>query len=183
MTDQEKVPQNKPAGKGRPTPTRKEREKANFKPIVGDRSKEARAASRAKANEANRKARQAMMAGDERYLLSRDKGPQRKIARDFLDTKITFIEFLMPIMVIFLFVSSVIDKNNRELLTNIMFAAIVIALLEVTVMNFFAVRDIKSKLGSDTKIQRGTWWYMMMRGIQPRPMRIPKPTKRFSKNK
>ena len=88
MTDQEKDTKNKPAGKGRPTPTRKEREKANFKPIVGDRSKEARAAARAKSTEANRKARQAMMAGDERYLLSRDKGPQRKIARDFLDSKI-----------------------------------------------------------------------------------------------
>ena len=183
MTDQEKDPQNKPAGKGRPTPTRREREKANFKPIVGDRSKEARAAARAKSTEANRKARQAMMAGDERYLLSRDKGPQRKIARDFLDSKITFIELLMPIMVVFLFVSSIEERSFRELLANIMFGAIIIAFLEVTIMNFFAVRQIKAKLGSDTKIQRGTWWYMLMRGLQPRPMRIPKPAKLFNKKK
>ncbi|MFM1783771.1 MAG: hypothetical protein RLZZ579_48, partial [Actinomycetota bacterium] len=73
---------NSNVGKGKPTPSRKEREKARKKPLVGDRSKEARRAEKEKVRIQRQQIREGMMAGDERYLSARDKGPQRKLARD-----------------------------------------------------------------------------------------------------
>ena len=58
----------KPEGKGRPTPTRKEREAANLRPIVGQKTPEARKAAKARLVEERAKARTGMMTGDERYL-------------------------------------------------------------------------------------------------------------------
>jgi hypothetical protein len=181
MAEQKKDSQPKSTGKGRPTPTRKEREAANLKPIVGNRSKEARAALRQQQAEARVKARAAMMSGDERYLLARDRGPQRKIARDILDSRFTFIELLMFIMIAFLLSSFVTDRNQQETVTLMMFAALGISIIEVTLLYFRVRKAILEKLPNEKKIQRGTWLYLMMRGMQPRALRIPKPVKRNKK--
>ena len=77
------------AKKGQPTPSRKEQEQARIRPLVGDRSKEAKQAERNRIREERTKAREGMMAGDERYLTLRDRGPQRKYVRDLVDARFT----------------------------------------------------------------------------------------------
>jgi len=181
MSDEKKDSQSKPSGKGRPTPTRKEREAANLKPIVGNRSKEARAAMRKQQAEARIKARAAMMSGEERYLLARDRGPQRRIAREILDSRFTFVELLMFIMILFLLSSFVTDKSQQESVTLLMFAALAVCIIEVTFLYFKVRKAIMEKMPTEKKIQRGTWFYLMMRGMQPRGLRIPKPAKRNKK--
>ena len=59
---------NAQAGKGRPTPSRKDRELARKRPLVGDRSKQAKSADKEKNRAERQKAREGMMAGEERYL-------------------------------------------------------------------------------------------------------------------
>ena len=181
MTEPKKDSQAKAAGKGRPTPTRKEREAANLKPLVGNRSKEAKAAMRKQQAENRTKARAAMMNGEERYLLARDRGPQRKIAREILDTRFTFVELLMYFMILFLLSSFVTNKLQQESVTLLMFGALAVSVIEVTFLYFKTRRAIAERLPNENKIQRGTWFYLMMRGMQPRPLRIPKPVKRKKK--
>ena len=53
-----------PTGKGRPTPPRKQQQQARKKPIVGDRSKEAKEAQKAKVREERQRARDGARAGD-----------------------------------------------------------------------------------------------------------------------
>ena len=74
-------------GKGRPTPTRKEREAANLRPLVGSDRRAAGKESRAKMAEAREKARIGMAAGEEKFLPARDKGPQRRFIRDYVDAR------------------------------------------------------------------------------------------------
>ena len=183
MNESEKDSNSKATGKGRPTPKRKVREAANIKPIVGNRSKEAMAAARARQAELRKQQRNAMLAGDERYLLGRDRGPQRKIVREVLDNRFTFIEGLLVIMMVFLLFSNSTTRENQTWITLIMFGVLGICCLEVTLLNSIARKRIREKLGSEVVIQKGTWFYILMRGMQPRPLRIPKPAKRRSLKK
>lgn len=181
MSDQKKDVGSKAAGKGRATPTRKEREAANLKPLVGNKSKEARATAKIQQREARLKARAAMMAGDEKYLLGRDQGPQRKIAREVIDGRYTLIEGLMPLMVLFLLVTSVTPVSANTIITFVMIVALVVVSIEATLMHRIIGTRIKEKLGANTKMQKGTWFYVFTRGMQPRPLRIPKPAPRRKK--
>ena len=180
MSDQKKDSTAKYEGKGRATPTRKEREAANLKPLVGVRTKESRAQDRIRQREDRLKSRAAMMAGDERYLLGRDRGPQRKIAREIIDGRYTLIEGLMPLMVLFLVVTSVTSAAVNNIITLVMIIALFVVSVEVTVMHRMILGLIKERLAG-AKAQKGTWFYIFTRGMQPRPLRIPKPAPRRNK--
>jgi len=181
MSDQKKDSTAKTEGKGRATPTRKEREAANLKPLVGNKSKESRAQDRLKQREDRIKSRAAMMAGDEKYLLGRDRGPQRKIAREIIDGRYTLIEGLMPLMVMFLLVTSVTTAAVNNIITVVMLMALVVVSIEATILHRMISSLIKDRLGAETSIQKGTWFYVFTRGMQPRPLRIPKPAPRRKK--
>ena len=43
-----------------------------------------------------------MRTGDERYLPARDKGPVRRFIRDYVDSRFSFIELLIPLMLVVL---------------------------------------------------------------------------------
>lgn len=175
MSDQQKPETKTVTGKGRPTPTRKEREAANKRPLVGNRSKEARQAARDAQRVEREKARKLALAGDERYLLPRDRGPQRKIIRDVLDNRYTLIEGLMPLMVLFLLVTSFTDDRAKDAITVVMILALFAVSLEAAIINRKSAAKIREKLGEDTKLQRGNYFYTVTRGMQPRPLRLPKP--------
>ena len=145
MSDQKKDAESKAQGKGRPTPTRKEREAANIKPLVGNKSKEARAQARIQQRDSRLKARAAMMAGDEKYLLGRDQGPQRKIAREIIDGRYTLIEGLMPLMIVFLLVTSFTPASANNIITLVMILALVVVSMEATIMHRMIAARIKEK--------------------------------------
>lgn len=175
MSDQDKESVTKSSGKGRPTPTRKEREAANRKPLVGNKSKEAMVAARAKQREDRLKVRQAMLSGEEKYLLGRDRGPQRRLARDVIDNRYTLIEGLVPLMVLFLLITSATSDSVKNIITLVMIIALIAVTIETSLLHRIIKSRIKEKLGADTQIQKGTWFYVFTRGMQPRPLRIPKP--------
>ena len=181
MSDQKKVSEPKVQGKGRPTPSRKEREAANIKPLVGNRSKEARAQAKIQQRDSRLKARAAMMAGDEKYLLGRDQGPQRRIAREIIDGRYTMIEGLMPLMIVFLLVTSVTTAAANNIITLVMILVLFAVSMEATIMHRMIGSRIKERLGANIKMQKGTWFYVFTRGMQPRPLRIPKPAPRRKK--
>jgi hypothetical protein len=181
MSDQEKPDNSTVIGKGRPTPTRKEREAANKRPLVGNRSKESREAERERQKAEREKARKLAVAGDERYLLARDRGPQRKIIRDVLDNRYTLIEGLMPMMVLFLIVTSFTEKTAQNLITVVMILALLTVSVEALLIARKASSVIREKLGADIKLQRGNYFYVITRGMQPRPLRLPKPGPRKKK--
>ena len=169
------------SGKGKPTPTRKEREQARKKPLVGDRSKEARQAQKEKVRAQRMAIREGMMAGDERYLSARDKGPQRRMARDIVDgRKFTVGEILIPALFIVIITNSVqntvVEVVGISVLWSILFAIVV----DSTLIMRKVKREVEKRHG---KLERGVGWYAASRGFQMRPMRLPKPqVKRGSGN-
>ena len=168
--------QNPVAGKGKPTPSRKEREKARKKPLVGDRSKEARRAEKEKIRIQRQQIREGMMAGDERYLSARDKGPQRRYARDLVDARFTAGELFIVVFMTF------IDSFLLQVIALFaMWGLFGIVALDATLVGRSTKKKVAIKFGQEN-MEQGIAWYAAMRSIQMRSLRIPKPqVARFQK--
>jgi hypothetical protein len=169
------------AGKGRPTPSRKAREQARKKPLVGDRSREAKRAQREKLTAQRMQIREGMMAGDERYLSARDKGPQRRFARDIVDARFTAGELVLPMLFIVVFMTFIDSFILQVIALIAMWGLFGVVAIDATLVGRIAKRKVAVKFGQDN-LEQGIAWYSAMRSIQMRSLRIPKPqVARFSK--
>ena len=160
-------------GKGRPTPTRKEREALNKRPLVPGDRKEAQKAAKAKLAESREKARVGLAAGDERYLPVRDRGPQKRFVRDIVDSRFSVGEFLIPVMflVIVLTLFPAVVQVYAMLLLWVFFA---VAVLDAVWLGFTVKKKLAAKFG-EASVERGVRWYAAMRAFQMRVLRLPKP--------
>src|SRR5476649_2244831 len=82
----EELANNPIAPKGHATPTRKQREAARKRPLVGDKSPESRAISKEQQRAQRERARIGFANGEEKYLPMRDRGPQKRFIRDIVDS-------------------------------------------------------------------------------------------------
>jgi hypothetical protein len=174
----EDQPTETPQGKGRPTPSRKEAQAAKAQPIVGSRDKAARKAQRQKEGEARERARQGMMQGDERFLGPRDKGPQRRYVRDYVDARFSLGEFLIPAMLVVLLMTFLPAQFQMYSLVAI-WAYLGISIFDAVVIGIRLKQKLSKKFG-EQNVQPGYRWYAAMRAFQFRMLRMPKPqVKRF----
>lgn len=159
-------------GKGRPTPTRREREAANRRPIVGG-SAEDKKAARARLNNEREKARVGMANGEERYLPAKDRGEQRRFVRDWIDARWNVGEIMMPVLVLFLIVGFAASQTviaSYALL--LVWAFVALFVLDCIVLWLSFRKKLTAKFGS---MQRGTFFYILTRSWQLRFLRLPKP--------
>ncbi|WP_422870623.1 DUF3043 domain-containing protein [Curtobacterium sp. RRHDQ10] len=161
-----------PVGKGRPTPTRKEREAANRRPLVGN-SPQDRKAARSRLTAEREKARIGMAAGEERYLPAKDRGEQRRYIRDFVDARWNVGEVLVPIMVIVVLLTFVQSSVQSAGLL-VIWAFFALLVIDCLIAGFMVNRRIKKKWG-EAAPQRGNLFYVATRAAQMRFLRLPKP--------
>lgn len=159
-------------GKGHATPTRREREAANLRPLVTNDRKAANKASRAKMAEARDKARIGLAAGDEKYLPMRDRGPQRRFVRDHIDARFSVGEAMIPLM--FLVILTTFIPGAEVYSFAALWVFFVLAIGDCVLLGFILKKKITVKFGEGS-VQSGTRWYAAMRALQLRPMRLPKP--------
>jgi hypothetical protein len=160
------------SGKGRPTPSRREREAANRRPLVGNSPQDQKAA-RARLNTEREKARVGMANGEERYLPVKDKGEQRKFVRDWIDARWNVGEVMMPVLVLFLIVGFAAAQTvlaSYSLL--LVWAFVALFVLDCIVLWLSLRKKITAKFGD---MQRGTFFYILTRAWQLRFLRLPKP--------
>ncbi|WP_043845447.1 DUF3043 domain-containing protein [Crystallibacter crystallopoietes] len=159
-------------GKGTPTPRRKDQEAARKRPLVPNDRKAAKDANRKAVQEERIRMRQAMDTGEERYLPLRDKGPQKRFVRDFVDARWVLGEFLIIFALIFVVLSFVQDINVQAFIL----VGFWVLLALVAVDAFILGRQLKKRLTAKFgEVERGAVWYGVMRGLQLRRMRLPKP--------
>ncbi|MBX3092503.1 MAG: DUF3043 domain-containing protein [Cryobacterium sp.] len=162
------------SGKGRPTPTRKEREAANLRPLVSNDRRAATRESRQKMAEVREKARIGMAAGDEKYLPIRDKGPQRRWIRDYVDARFSVGEVLIPVMFIVIILTFISDQVFQLIGIAGLWLFFLAAVIDSIILGIIVTRRLGAKFGAE-KVQSGTRWYAAMRAMQLRVMRLPKP--------
>ena len=164
-------------GKGRATPPRKEQEAARKRPLVPNDRKQASRASRDQVAAARERARVGLSNGEEKYLPARDKGPQRRFVRDYVDARFSVGEVLLP-LVVFVFISYFFPDIASYLLLAVWVVFIAVA-IDCLILGFVIRRKLAAKFGAG-RVESGVRWYAAMRAIQLRVIRLPKPqVKRF----
>ncbi|MEO7015504.1 MAG: DUF3043 domain-containing protein [Leifsonia sp.] len=172
-TAEETAERLKQQGKGTPTPTRREQEAARKHPLVPTDRKEAARMARVKTQEAREKARVGMAAGDDKYLTARDRGPQRRYVRDFVDARFNIGEFLIPVMLLVI-VLSFLPGNIQVYGLLALWAFFAVAVIDCIFLGFIVRRRLREKFGA-SKVEKGVRWYAGMRALQLRVIRLPKP--------
>lgn len=157
-------------GKGRPTPRRRDREAELKKPLVANSRKE----SRARLQKIRERARTGMANGEERYLPLRDKGPQRKWVRDYVDARWNFGEFLIPIMFAVIIATFLPSIQAQFIAIAVLWAFFLITILDSILVGRQVRRGLREKHGIEN-VENGVRWYSAMRALQMRGLRLPKP--------
>lgn len=158
--------------KGRPTPSRKEQEAARKRPLVPADRKLAKAESRQAERERRAVAQAGMAAGDERYLGIRDRGAQRRFARDWVDSRYNIGEFVLIFLILMLFILFLPNQAIGLTFIWIMYGYIGLCVLDAVITTSRMHSAMRAKFG---EVQRGTRWYAAMRTFTIRRLRLPKP--------
>ncbi len=159
--------------KGRPTPTRKEAEAARRARAKTPRTrKEVAAAQRANRSESSQKMRAAMKSGDERYLPTRDKGPERRFIRDYIDARFSIVELLIPMMLVTLVLGYSGSLYLASIGNVILLGTLVLVILDLIFLRMRLRRELTRRF-PDAPL-KGTTYYAVMRALQMKFMRMPK---------
>lgn len=166
------------AGKGRATPSRKEAEQARKKQMKTPTSRKDQAKRQRSAREAMRnKQREALKTGEEKYLPGRDRGPARRFARDYVDRRWNVAEFLLVFLVIVLILGFVAGGATQSWAASLTVIAYPVIIVAVVVDEILMIRGLRRELKArfTPEVSRGTVSYAVLRTMQLRRMRLPKP--------
>lgn len=174
LEKQDETTRHPEAKKGRPTPKRSEAEaNRRTRVTVPKDRKEASRQARDRMRVEREKQRQALIDGDERHLPARDKGPVRKFARDYVDARWSLAEFFLPAAVVIL-VMSIVKVPTLQLLSTLLFLLFfVFVILDFARLGFGLRKQLAERFAGQNT--RGAVAYGIMRTLQMRRLRLPKP--------
>lgn len=161
------------AGKGRPTPTRREKEEARKRPLVSSDRTAARKQARTQMQAQRERARAGMAAGEEKYLPVRDRGVQKRYVRDYVDARFNVGELLIPLMFLVIVLTFFPQPEVQTIGIIALWGFFIVAIADCVVLGFVLTRKMAAKFGEGNveKVR----WYAAMRALQLRVMRLPKP--------
>lgn len=169
------TPEDPRAPKGRPTPSRKEAEAARKQQLrVPKDPKEAKRATRERDRADRARQRAGMMAGDERYLPPRDKGPAKAFTRDFVDSRFTIAEFFIFVAIAVLVLGFVQVPAVQSFVSLAFFGFTALIIID-TVILLVSLNRRAAKEFPDKADRRGITLYAILRALQLRRLRLPPP--------
>ena len=120
-------------------------------------------------------ASEGMRAGDERYLLARDRGPERKLVRDIIDSRRTVGTWFFGGAAVVL-IGSMIRIPAIQLASNLLWALLAVAVIVDSILISRQVKKLVNERFPKTGQRIGSLQlYGVMRGLTFRRMRVPKP--------
>jgi hypothetical protein len=175
------------AGKGRPTPKRSEAEANRYRTLTGsttsgrgrtaapDSRRKLTPEEKAKAREDRSKQLQAMRRGEDWALGPRDRGPAKRLARDYVDSHRRPMEYYMYALIIL--VIALFAGKSHSALGNYLQIFLIAIIAVIAVDAYFLRRSILKAVNErlPNESTRGLAFYAIMRGLQLRRFRTPAP--------
>jgi hypothetical protein len=182
------------APKGRPTPKRSEAAARKRGPVAPAPMTAAEARRRRKelgrpklsreerkVEKAERRAdmsarREKMMAGEDAYLLPRDKGPVRRFARDVVDSRRNVLGLFMPAALGLIFIMLAVPSVQvQRFLSPAMLVLVLIMVIDGVLVGRRVNRLVNEKFPDTTESGWKLGFYAASRASQLRRMRAPRP--------
>lgn len=177
------------SGKGRPTPKRRDAQGRKRGPVApapmtakeararrkanrGTRAERKAASAERRAAAADRRAR--MLAGEDKYLLPRDRGPVRAHVRDLVDARRNLVGLFMPLALV-LILTMFLTPALQAYVTLAMLVMMVFMIAEGFVIGRVINRRVRERFPDHTDSPWSLGWYAFVRASQIRRMRAPKP--------
>lgn len=168
--------------KGVPTPKRKESESNPRKLVKAPETrKEAYEIHRARlerqrgVSKVSSGGLKGVPADEARYYRPADLGPARRYARDLVDSRRTLSEFFLPLSIIVILLIMVPSPLFQ---VGVAYVAWPLMMMTLVIEGVFTSRRVKREAAEhfpDDELLRGIGWYAVMRQIQFRRLRLPKP--------
>ena len=183
----EKIKPSVQAGKGRPTPKRSAAEANRYRTVTGsttsgrgpakapDPRRKLTPDEKAKARDDRNRQLQAMRKGEEWALGPRDRGPAKKLARDYVDAHRRPMEFYMYALVV-LIIALFAGKSNSAVgsyMQIFLLAIIAVIVVDAILLRRSIFKVLRERLPKEST--RGLAFYAIMRALQLRRFRTPAP--------
>jgi hypothetical protein len=174
-TDSRRVRPTAEAGKGRPTPKRREAEAGRYQPIGGSRRPSGPRTAADKAGDRTERARkyEAMKRGEAWALNPRDRGPARALARDYIDSKRRVSEYYMYILVVLLATVFLRNSSIQRYLSPFILVLVLVIVIDALLIRRALGKLVAERLPGEST--RGLTMYAVMRALQIRRFRMPAP--------
>ena len=117
--------------------------------------------------------RQALLTGEEKHLPPRDRGPVRRFVRNYVDSRRSAAEFFLPVALVVLLATFV----RNEVVYSIGILLWLVLLAVVIIDSVLIARGLKRALQSrfPNEETKGSTSYALLRSMQLRRLRLPKP--------
>jgi hypothetical protein len=168
------------AGKGKPTPKRRDAEARKRGPVAPAPRTSREAMRRSRGNKEERRAqakerRERMMAGEDKYLMPRDRGPVKAFVRDLVDSRRNLLGLFMPLAIL-VFVALLIPNFAIQQYATLLCLIMLVLMIVEGIMNGRRVAKLaRAKFPKETIRGASIGWYAFVRGSQLRKLRVPKP--------
>lgn len=137
-------------------------------------SKEERKAEKAERRSVMSTRREKMMAGDEAYLLPRDKGPVRRYTRDLVDSRRNVLGLFMPAALGLIFFMLAVPQLSY-VVSPAMLGLMGVMIIDAIFLSRYVGNRVDDKFPDNTESRWKLGLYAAGRASQLRRMRAPKP--------
>jgi DUF3043 family protein len=165
-------------GKGRPTPSRREAEGRKRGPAPPPPRNQREALRRMRGSKEERRnatatRRERMLAGDEKYLLPRDRGPVKAYVRDLVDARRHLAGAFMPLALLVIVVTQV--PSVQQYVSLVSMAMLLAIIVEGVLLGRTVQRRVRERFPNASESGASLGFYAMIRATQLRRLRVPKP--------
>jgi hypothetical protein len=162
------------AGKGRPTPKRREAQAkvkvSSLSPVV---TKEQKRAQKLASRQDRMNSRAAYLRGEESALPLRDRGPERRLVRNYVDARRSIGEYFLPIIFVVLVLTLIQIPAVQFGALALMYAVLLVAVVDGIFLSRKIQRLVHAKY--PTASTKGLGMYAWLRSTQMRRLRAPHP--------
>ena len=173
------------AGKGRPTPKRRDAEARRRGPIAPPPRTQREAMRRSRGSKQERRAeradrRERMLAGDDdRVLLPRDRGPVRAYVRDLVDSRRNLMGLFVPMALVVLISVLVPNPAIQSYVSLATMAVLLMIIVEGVFLGRYVIRQVRTKFPDARDTGFGLGWYAFTRATMLRRFRAPRPKVKY----